>query len=468
MKFETFDAIVLAPCPFALDPRHEYWVTSLERLGFNPLRVEVVERTSSLSEARTVHFDSNFLSVKSNRKLKRNQIAQRLDNCSVPTRTALGKFLFSRLSILLDAVSVDAIDSLNPEVIIANDLFGILVAYARWGHTNATIVYDAQEVFTDSYDLLDVPQLSTGERMAWIDVETKMCQRADLTVTVSPGLATLYKERHGVECAVLPNFAPTWRHASREDTPDHKPKRFVFVGRADPQRGLEQLVTQWNVDESIATLDMIMPDTRQSRRLQLLSKGVARTGSAPNFVPPVGPSEIIETLTKYDVGILPYSYPYPYSHASPNKFGEYVAAGLPVIANDQPFVSAVIKDLGIGQVFDWLTSGQVNVVAEILSDDDALNRAKENVKAAAIRLLNWEVAGHEVWNFLQKDRAPQEIDREHSVATDAEAMHLVERARAHEQVKWRIRARALTAAEAMAAWVQVWRHSRTKKFKLRS
>jgi hypothetical protein len=199
---------------------------------------------------------------------------------------------------------------------------------------------------------------------------------------------------------------------SEPDVKQH-PISFVLIGRADPHRGLEQLVESWDFPETLATLDLIMPETPQRRRLEVHSSKVQRKNSGPRFTAGVSPEQMIQVLSLYDVGILPYDYPYPYSFASPNKFGEYVAAGLTVLANDQPFVAEQVESHSIGQVFSWRKPDDFDRSVHILTNREHLSDLTENVKTAFRMSLNWELAGAGVWRFIEDATAnePRGLNR---------------------------------------------------------
>ena len=77
-----FDAVVLAPCEFHLDPRHEYWANSLEAIGFKTLRMEVLESTNNMSQARKVAYSQGLLTMASNRLVRDKDIPVHI-RCSV-------------------------------------------------------------------------------------------------------------------------------------------------------------------------------------------------------------------------------------------------------------------------------------------------------------------------------------------------------------------------------------------------
>ena len=150
MSYEAFDAVVLAPCGFHLDPRHEYWAKSIHDFGFQTLRMEVLEDVRHVSVSRLLEYDSGLLTICSNRKVSDSTLLAQSGVAELPADSLLGKFLKARLARMLYAIRHDQLLTLNPRLVIANDLFGLLLAIGLWGKSNCTIIYDAQEVFTDS------------------------------------------------------------------------------------------------------------------------------------------------------------------------------------------------------------------------------------------------------------------------------------------------------------------------------
>jgi glycosyltransferase involved in cell wall biosynthesis len=452
----AFNAVVLAPCKFDLDPRHQYWFDSLTKIGLNVLKVEVLDSIDELGIARSCQLSGDLLSVGSNRQMSDTEIREWFGVCDVPAVTPVGRFLKSRLSRTLHAILQEELVELQPCVVIANDLLGMILADKLWGSSKSKLIYDAQEIFTESYDLLPGPKLNGAERKGWINLETAVCTSADLVVTVSPGIADFYKSRHMVDCEVIPNFVPLGHSKRRSKGTAENPVKFVVIGRADPYRGLENLVKSWDFSSDIARLDLIMPDTRQRRALERVSSSVERQHGGPNFRSPVRPDEIVAVLASYDVGIIPYDYPYPLSHASPNKFGEYVAAGLAVLTNSQPFVRQQVEHHQIGRVFSWGIDNDFQSQVGELLNPEVLRIALENSMEAFTESLNWESSGSGVWVLINEavteclntatENRPHPIDFE-----------VTENANRLEKLHWRLRRKGLLVAQSLLSIMQVLR-----------
>jgi len=409
-------AIVLTPCEYAVDPRHSYWTQLLNDNGYDVLNLEVLDSARHWVNRRELFVTKNMVSAFAATEMKPNQLPAFLRRLTEKMDTSTGAFLASRVLRYLNAVDHDALRELDVDLVIANDLVGVIIAQFLWGEKSIDVVYDAQEIFTDLYDLLDGESLSVLERNLWIDIETYLCQYSRGVVTVSPGIADLYRRRHQINTTVIPNFVPKIRHI--DPVEKSGPVKFVFVGRAEPHRGLEQLVQEWDYSVHVATLELIIPDGPYKSRLINIANSRKRQLGGPKFREPVKPWAIVETLSNYDVGVLPYNYPYPYSEASPNKFGEYIAAGLAILSSNQSFVSEVVTNKSLGKVFSWQEQGSFDTAARALfsrttlqdcvdavfgSRRDDLNfesgfntllQLVSDVRAVSVRSLNWiEVIG---------------------------------------------------------------------------
>jgi hypothetical protein len=420
--------------------------------------MEVLESTNNMSQARKVAYSQGLLTMASNRLVRDKDIPVHIRELIPPPHSVLSRFINRRLRNLLSAVAHDSFYEFRPLVVIANDLLGVILAQSIWGNSETAIIYDAQEIFTESYDVIGGPRFTLSERAAWIDFESCICSKSNMVVTISPGVRDLYASRHRTACEVLPNFVPLNQHVNQKFEPEKMPKRFVLIGRADPNRGLEELVTCWDFPREIATLDLIMPLTQQSQKLAMLSSKVKRVYSGPSFLPPVRPDQMIEVLSKYDVGILPYNYLYPYSHASPNKFGEYVAAGLALLANDQAFVSQLVTTYSLGRVFDWNKAGDFGNCVRALSNSSELKSRRDNVNSASQKFLNWDTAGNSIWRYLREIDRDQISGAQSADPCEQQTFQILESSKGHEFARWFSRKVVLRLAKRFFVFAEKFRN----------
>jgi len=376
---------VVSQGKFDADPRHSYWSSSFRSLGCDVVEVEILDEgcPARLRASMSVRSDRWTVTV--------NRFATVADASHPPILTSRGRYLASTDRVVAEAVSLLSPALTDAAMVVAIDLLVARNVVVRCGST--MVLYDAHEVFVESYDMLDAVPLSGVERLYWKQAEREVVQTAFAAVTVSPGIAEFMRDYTGVLPSVIPNYLPLGVGRERKRTNSGKePVRFVFVGRADPFRGLEHLVSSWDVDPSQATLDLYITDSPRKSRLRSLSNEVARRHTGPVFREPVDPADIPTMLEDYDVGVVPYEYPPPYSEASPNKFGEYVAAGLSVISNGDGFVSRQVLAHSIGTVFDWTTPGTFAASVEEMVGSVVSGRFRGRSATVFRESMNWEVA----------------------------------------------------------------------------
>ena len=91
------------------------------------------------------------------------------------------------------------------------------------------------------------------------------------------------------------------------------------------------------------------------------------------FPEAVGEVELVSALRDGDVGLLSYTPTGKnYTHCCPNKMSQYMAAGLPILANATTFVKSVIEELRSGIVADFSRRKDlIASVARLLEDREA-------------------------------------------------------------------------------------------------
>ena len=381
-------ALVVSQGWFNNDPRHQLWSTTLRSVGWRVIEVEVVDEPVGFRDLIGADMCGDRLTVRVDRA------AASIDP-SVPTVTSTGRFIRSSDAVVVRGVALVGSMGFVPRLVVANDLHAGRGAVREW--PGSTVVYDAHESFVASFDMLDTQPMSADERSYWVGAEREVMLGSEVNVTVSPGLASHHEKTIGVGSRVVPNYYPRTMGRTAEAS-QSGPVRFVFVGRFDPHRGIDRLAGSWDVDPSVATLDMYLPDGPGRRYLEK----IAGTGPGrARFKDAVDPAKIIDTVASYDVGVIPYDYPHPYSEASPNKFGEYLAAGVAVMANRQGFTSGVIERFGLGAIFDWDDASSFESAIRRLGSRDCLTEIRENVAHAFESELNWDVAVRPVIEELE-------------------------------------------------------------------
>jgi hypothetical protein len=268
----------------------------------------------------------------------------------------------------------------HPQLIHANDWEALPVAVKAAEKTGAKILLDLHEY----------GPLLRENRAYWRTFYSPMVDyflrqytsRISTSVTVNETIAEKYEVVYGFHPAVvmnapvladLPGFTPT--------NPDRI--RLIHHGAAIRDRGLEIMIETLSHCDLRYTLHFMLVE-RDPRYVASLRKLAKRM--APNrvfFHSAVSPVEIVNHIATYDVGfyVLP-PVNFNYQAALPNKFFDFIAAGLAVCVGPNPEMAKLVNQYGFGIVtssFEALQAAQVlNQLGA--TEIDAMKRAASQAR----------------------------------------------------------------------------------------
>ncbi|MBL1285494.1 glycosyltransferase family 4 protein [Streptomyces sp. NPDC057067] len=259
------------------------------------------------------------------------------------------------------------LDRLKPDLIHAHDfrMLGVAARYvarARRGGRNIRFVYDAHEF---------VPGLNApGKKWltAQIAYEREHIGYADAVVTVSPALAEMLEESHGlterpdVTLNAPPKLVPSQRGAWATESGakhvreacglDDATPLAVYCGAAGPQRGLHTVVESLQYAGDLHAAFVINNlDGAYVNSLRTLAAGLG-VSDRVHLMPYVPYDVLVGFLSTADVGIHPLRKgPVNHEVALSTKFFEFMQARLPVVVSDVKAMSDEVTRVGNGEVF---------------------------------------------------------------------------------------------------------------------
>lgn len=258
--------------------------------------------------------------------------------------------------------------------IVANDMATLPLALrlAR----GAPVLIDAHEFSPDEF----------GDRAAWRFLYSAyadfLCRtylpRAAAAVTVSPGIARAYAERYPVHMQVLTNAACL----TRPPAPRYgEGIRMIHHGAAIRSRRLEYMIEVLERLDERFTLDLMLVPRSAGYIDQLRRRAAGNPRVA--FRPPVPTARIVETCAAYDVGLCFFP---PVNRSLefclPNKFFEFVHAGLAVATGPSPDMARIVREFGCGVVADDFRPESLARALSTLSAE-SLARMKSGARSAA-------------------------------------------------------------------------------------
>ncbi|MER3471113.1 MAG: group 1 glycosyl transferase [Chitinophagaceae bacterium] len=251
-------------------------------------------------------------------------------------------------------------------------------------------IYDAHEYFTEMKELRTRPKV----QRFWKSIERFALPKFDLGYTVSDGLAEQFKihyKRNYKTIRNLPVLKPI-------QLPERKQKFLLFQGAVNEARGFEYLIPAM---KNIPYQLVICGDGNFMQQLKVLIKenGVEDKVELKGMMTPEE-LRAIAPLATLGLGLAEKEGLNQY-YALPNKFTEYMHAGLPQLAMDYPeyqkiniqyFVAVLLNRLDVSLVADTIN--------KIMEDDTLLQQMHENALKART-IFCWQQEEKKLIHFYQ-------------------------------------------------------------------
>jgi len=283
-------------------------------------------------------------------------------------------------------------------IIHANELSALPVAIAAAERTGARVLFDAHEYSPGQSKNL------AGKRKFIMPEYTSYFLRsfgsqADAFVTVSGGIANLYQEVFGFNPEIVMN-APIRAEVNFRPV-DPNRIRLIHHGGATRKRQLEKLIEMIGLLDVRYTLHFMLIGKKDGYidELERLAKRIAP--GRVFFKEPVIPAQIVSALSKFDIGVcLVPPWPINYKYALPNKFFDFVAAGLAVAIGPSPEMAHLVKKHDFGVIAQGFEARDLAAVINSLTTEH-INEMKRNALGAA-GSLNADVEMEKVMEIYRR------------------------------------------------------------------
>jgi hypothetical protein len=293
---------------------------------------------------------------------------------------------------------VPSLQSRKFDLIIANDIDTLPLAFSIKGNSSTQIVFDAHEYAPRHFE--DKKLWRMFFQPLYLHLCRKYIPKVDGMLTVGKGLADEYEKNFGIKPVIITNATRYHDTAASEIKPDTI--RLIHHGIANPSRKLELMIDMMDLLDKRFTLDMILmtSDFASAQTKSYINGLKERVAKNPKIriIPPVKSHEVVPLIQQYDIGVFlipPINF--NYANTLPNKLFEYFQARLGIAIGPTPEMAAIVKEYNIGVVSDDFTAE--NLAAKLNSVTEAdLRKFKTNAEAAA-KALNAE-KNEETFNAL--------------------------------------------------------------------
>ena len=304
-------------------------------------------------------------------------------------------FLDTAATLLTQVIPMRGVDA-----VIATDLDTLLPALIMKGLFGVPVFYDAHEYWPQSD-----PECLENEEHFWEALEARMVGYADGCLTVSPGLAEFMQARYHVPFIAVPNCEPLASYLPKETVAKRANQNeciFLYQGGFAPKRGIDLLIEVWADVDPEAILWLRGPDSEYKEEMKILAQRKGLLGSRIFFPPALKEQELVMGATEAEVGLIPYTpYSVAYSHCCPNKLSQYMAAGLPILANTTSFVSQVIDAAECGVVVPFTKrNALIHAINTLTHDSERRKQYGQNAHHFFRQTYHWEKASAPLYAML--------------------------------------------------------------------
>jgi len=276
------------------------------------------------------------------------------------------------------------------DAVCAIDLDTILPCLFISGIKSIPRVYDAHELFTE---MKEVRSRSFINKV-WTAIERFAVPKFRHGYTVSDGLKKEFFKRYAVTYTTIRNIPPL----DAEPLPIDTNAFIIYQGMVNEGRGFEYLVPAMKyVDQTLLICGdgNFMPQLKSLIHKQGLQDKIILKGLVlPSLLKDITRQAIIGINLVEKEGLNQY-------YSLPNKFFDYIQAGVPQITMGYPEYKNLNDQYGVAILLDDL---DVNLIADainrLLKNETLRNELRKNCKRAKLD-LNWQVEEKKLVSFYQ-------------------------------------------------------------------
>ncbi|NMC59294.1 MAG: glycosyltransferase family 4 protein [Candidatus Methanofastidiosa archaeon] len=229
---------------------------------------------------------------------------------------------------------------------------------------------------------------------------SKYIRECQYAITVSPKIAALYKKNMKVRMETILN-APYYIRSNLNPIDESK-INIIHHGAAVPERHLEEMIKLVQLLDERFFFNFLLISNSNSNYLKKLKRDAQKIAPGRiTFYDPIAPNEIVNFINQFDLG-LPFIKVkgLNFLYSLPNKFFDFIMAGLGVIINPLPAMEEIVKKYNIGKV---AISDSITDIAKLINSlegEDIYNFKNNSLQLA--KIINAENEMNKLENIYNK------------------------------------------------------------------
>ncbi len=281
------------------------------------------------------------------------------------------------------------VQSAKFKVVLCNDVDALpLGAAAVKANPECRLILDMHEYATREYEEDGGEEWFKVRKPLVTGLLKRFAPIAKATMTVSDAFVPLFNKEFGMKKAVVVYNAPLPVPLPERTLSAGDKVHLIHHGGAAPQREMERMIKAMAFTDDRFILHFMLSGGDDEYYKKLESEAAKLPQGKVIFEPAVMPNEIVAKIAQYDIGI--YILPpvnFNCIQAMPNKFFDFIVAGLAIAIAPSVAMAQKVREHGIGWVADDFTP---EAMAKMLN---ALTIEEIEVKRKASRELAKKLNG---------------------------------------------------------------------------
>lgn len=266
------------------------------------------------------------------------------------------------------------------DIICADDLDTALPVLFSSRIKNKTRVFDAHELFCEMHDIVTRPRI----QKFWRTIEKFAQPKFPIGYAANNDYANEYKKMYGVHYSVIMNCPLLTNEIINKNRNE---KLIIYQGAVERGRGFEQLfkaVKKLGLQLVVCGKGTYFNEIKQLAKEDGVSENVVFAG----FVLP-------EKLNQYNqnayIGMnVNDGFGKSFYYSLTNRFFDFMHAGIPQIANDNPENRSINEKYEIAVLVDELTAESItNAIHLLINDKELYSRLQQNCLKAR-EMYSWQ------------------------------------------------------------------------------
>jgi glycosyltransferase involved in cell wall biosynthesis len=272
------------------------------------------------------------------------------------------------------------------DILWSNDLDTLLPNFVISQLKKSKLIYDSHEYFTESV-------YKKSSKKIWEMLEQQIFPRLKNVITVNNSIKNIYENKYKVPVTVIRNVPYLFDKNKEANGPilPAETKNLIIQGRGiNENRGAEEAVLMMQFLSAGFHLYFIGNGTILNKVKKIVRD--LNLQSKITFIDPLPYQKMMQITVQGFLGLIFEKIDVADEHlfSLPNKFFDYIHAGIPVLSTEAVEIKSIIPQFNIGTFVDNLNPEEMaKKVIEISRDKEKYDLWKHNTVTAS-KDLNWE------------------------------------------------------------------------------